>query len=358
MKLSKRFVIYLLLPLVGGCSDDENATQAFDREAILVNAADQLIIPSYQAFQQRATTLHQQAEALIAAPSEANVIATRSAWQAAKLQWKAAEVYRFGPIEQLALTTAIDRWPASATGVEQAVAGYDGDATYLEGVGSNRRGLPAIEYLLYHADATQIARELQDERRREYLRLLTGALVEHTSAILQCWQHDYRDAFIANIGNEADASTTLLANQLIFLLEVVKNNKVGEPAGLTSTRGPAPDRVESPYAAVSLECIQANVDALEATFTGGEGVGFDDYLDALAIRDENSESLSELIQQQFEVVRTSLQRMDAPLSSTVLDEPQAVEQLYADLQRLNGLLKADMMSQLGLLVVFSDSDGD
>nr|WKN35398.1 imelysin family protein [Tunicatimonas sp. TK19036] len=358
--MRKSFVgllLFAVLPL--SCTEDNGEVEdQFDRGRILENVASNLIVPAYQDFASKTAALVQDVASFTAEPSSVTLNDAKSAWKEATLSWKTAEAFNFGPVDQLTLETSIDLWPTSASGIEQAVENYNGADTYLDGIGSNRKGLPAIEYLLYHADEAQVVEEFADQKRADYLNLLAQALSEHASTVLDAWENGYEETFIANTGNDANASTTLLANEMIFLLETVKNYKVATPLGLRTLSDPLPDQVESRYAKISLELIEANLKVVEEIFTGQEGRGFDDYLNALNIDDGEGNALSIIIFQQIQKSQQSLSAIDEPLQDAVLNKKGAVEQLFVDLQELTVLLKNDMMSRLGLLVIFSDNDGD
>jgi predicted lipoprotein len=317
-----------------------------------------LIIPAYNDFEDETTSLQQTIETFTSQPTEDKLVLAQNAWKAAKLSWKKAEAFNFGPIDQLAIETSIDLWPTTANGIEEAIQNYDGSATYLESIGSNRKGLPAVEYLLFHADNAQVINEFADQHRKDYLELLTQALAENAATLVGEWENGYKNTFIRNTANNANASTTLLSNEMIFLLETVKNYKVATPLGLRTLSDPLPDQVESLYAGISLDLIEENLNVIESIFTGKDGQGFDDYLDALNIDDGEGHSLSTTIRQQIEKSRQSLDVIKDPLQEAVLNQKEEVEQLFIDLQELTVLMKNDMMSRLGLLVIFSDNDGD
>ncbi|MEQ9440598.1 MAG: imelysin family protein [Cyclobacteriaceae bacterium] len=351
--------LILLLVLSFGCSEDNGGVDdEFDRGQILENIANNLIVPAYRDFADKTDALVQNMTVFTTQPSTDNLATVKNAWKAATLSWKTAEAFNFGPVDQMTLETSIDLWPTSANGIEESIQNFNGSDTYLQGIGSNRKGLPAIEYLLFHADETQIINEFTDQHRAAYLSLLSHALNDHAGTLLNAWENGYKNTFITNIGNDANASTTLLSNEMIFLLETVKNYKVATPLGLRTLSDPLPDQVESRYAGISLDLIEANLNIIENVFTGQDGRGFDDYLDALNIDDGEGNSLSTTISQQIEKSHQSLEAINDPLENAVLTQQEAVEQLFIDLQELTVLMKNDMMSQLGLLVIFSDNDGD
>ncbi len=351
------FIMLMALPF--SCSEDTpEVNDEFDREGILDNVATNIIVPAYQDFSEKTEFLQQKTETFLAQPTAQTLEEVRNAWIAAKLSWKSGEAFNFGPVEQLALETAIDLWPTNASGIEEAIQNYNGAATYMEAIGSDRKGLAAVEYLLFHADQTQIVGEFAAENRKAYLNLLVQTLADHASKLLGEWENGYESTFISNTGNNANASTTLLSNEMIFLLETVKNYKVATPLGLRTLSDPLPEQVESLYADLSLDLIRENLKIMESIFTGKAGQGFDDYLDALDIDDGQGNALSAKILQKFTKSHQSLDAIDGPLQVAVLEQKEAVEQLFIDLQELTVLLKNDMMSRLGLLVIFSDNDGD
>ncbi|MEM9896443.1 MAG: imelysin family protein, partial [Bacteroidota bacterium] len=158
-------------------------------------------------------------------------------------------------------------------------------------------------------------------------------------------------------GNDAGASTTRVANAMIQHVEVLKNFKLEIPLGLKTNSDPLPNMVESPYAGLSSQLIIANLDAIEKTFTGGEGQGFDDYLNQLDISSSDDENLTDAILLKIDQCRSLAQGID-DLSEAVATRQKQSLDLLQSLKDLTTLMKADMMSQLGIILTFSSNDGD
>lgn len=354
--------IYLLsmaFALLSGCSEEEGKRDNFDRALILTNVSANIVLPSYRDFKERIQDLEESVDAFLNAPSENSLAIARSSWTLAKLSWMNAEIFNFGPVDNLAVETGIDLWPTSTSGIESAIDAYNGSPDYLTGIGSNKKGLPAIEYLLFHDTGTKIATEFSNaEKRSAYLKLLVGQLGSDIEAVIDSWEASYQTQFDFNVGNDANSSITLLANEMIILVEKIKNYKIGGPLGITSGSDPLPAEVESRFAHLSLECISRNLNSIESVFTGNQGSGFDDYLDELNIEGMNGKSLSVQITDQIEKTRASLTAISLPLEEAIFDQQDEVEQLFINLQTLTVYMKTDMMSRLGLLVTFSDNDGD
>jgi len=353
----RRIIPGVLVLFSLSCSENEDKKR-FDQTQLLTNLSQNVIIPAYQSHLANVEILKVKVAGFTTALTVQSLADAKSAWLTAALSWKRAEIFNFGPVDDLSIETTMDFWPVSTTGIENSVADYDGSSEYLEGIGSNKKGLAAIEYLLFHADAESVLTEFSDEKRREYLNLLSEDLTDQIDNLLQVWVTSYVDEFAANTGNDSRASAVLVANQLLILLDEVKNSKLGAPAGALSGSGPRPDLVESLFAGNSMEMIRANLDAIELVFTGGTGTGFDDYLSAYPRRTDGSEPLHEIIKLQLEKCREEADFISIPLEEAVNTQAFQVEQLITDLTLLNAYLKTDMMSRLNLVITFTDNDGD
>lgn len=354
MNLIKKISIVTLASfLITACSGNN-----FDRSEILKNVTSNLIMPTYENFDQTTNSLHSASQAFTENPSPETLAKLNEAWELSIKTWKRAEVYNFGPVESLVLVTAIDRWPTSERGIEQAIEEYDGSDETLVRIGSNRKGLPAIEYLLFHDEASVILEEFSDSNRRAYLNLLTEALTQHSSEILEEWNSGYADDFIKKTGNEADAGITLLANELGYILQKVRMEKIEIPFGSQTEGIPRLQMLESVYANISKELIRENLISAQQTFNGGEGNGFDDYISALGIEDENGELLSKAINREYEHAFQILDSIDGSLEDAILNQKPTVQKLIDCINQLYIYANVDMISQLGILTVFSDNDGD
>lgn len=354
MNTFKKITIAVFLALLLMSCSGSN----FDRSLILENITNNLIIPTYEDFSLTTESLYSASLTFTEHPSPEALAELKSAWEQSIKTWKRAEVYNFGPVESLVLVTAIDRWPTSERGIEQTIEQYDGSDDYLIRIGSNRKGLPAIEYLLFHADESVILDEFSNEDRKAYLNLLTGALTEHSSAILEEWNSGYAEEFMSKTGNQADSGITLLANELGYILQKVRMEKIEIPFGAQTEGTPRLQMLESVYANISKELIRENLISAQQTFNGGQGSGFDDYISALGIEDKNGELLSEAINQEYEHAYRILGSVDGPLEDAILYQKSTVQELIESINQLYIYTKIDMISQLGILTVFSDNDGD
>jgi uncharacterized protein len=355
MRISQIFQSIVILS-VFSCSETEHK-KPFDQTPLLTNFSQNIIIPAYQDHLSNVETLETKVNNFIATLTVESLTEARSAWQTAALSWKRAEIFNFGPVDDLSVETAMDFWPVSTTGIESSVTAYDGTSTYLDGIGSNKKGLAAIEYMLFHAGQETIINEFAEEKRREYIALLMAELSDRIEGLLLTWVTTYADQFVESTGTDSRASAVLVSNQMLILIEDVKNYKLGTPFGMSSGT-PHPELVESPFAGYSMEMIRANIEAIEMVFTGGTGAGFDDYLNAYPRKSDGNESLTMVIEKQILKCKVASAAITVPLEEAITTQGYQVEELITDLTVLNAYLKTDMMSRLNLVVTFTDNDGD
>jgi uncharacterized protein len=71
----------------------------FDKAAMLIHYADDLIIPGYLAMQQQLELLHDAAEACLAAPNATTQAALKTAYTNTHLQYERIAAFQFGPAE-------------------------------------------------------------------------------------------------------------------------------------------------------------------------------------------------------------------------------------------------------------------
>jgi predicted lipoprotein len=329
----------------------------FDRKPILLNLSDSLIIHSYEAVIEKVNAFDAVMLKFKASPSQADLELLQEAWLNLALSWKTAEAFNFGPIQDLLIASTIDYIPVDTSSIIVAVAAYKGQQEYLLSQGSNKKGIAAIEYIVYEKAGDLLIKN-DNERYVAYLSLLSDDIKVKMQQVLAAWTDGYRQEFVNSTGDAAGSALTLVSNQMVFLVERVKYLKLGGPMAKTDLSTSSPDKVEAPYSHASLQLLKQNVQALKIIFNGSEGIGLDDYLQSLNIKDATGLLLSEKINSQFDAVIAKIDALDTDLQQAIKNKEPQLDGLYLEVLNLSILLKSDMMSQLGFLMVFSDNDGD
>ena len=81
-------------------------------------------------------------------------------------------------------------------------------------------------------------------------------------------------------------------------------------------------------------------------------------LNALDIKDNEGKLLSHKINAQFDLLLELTDDEKHKLIDLIQEDPEKLDQIYLQIINLSILFKTDLMSQLGLITTFSDSDGD
>lgn len=337
----------------------------FTRRAMLEDIGYGVILPLHERFVQETAVLRDAIYAFEASPSEETLVVMQDAWKVAAATWKQAEFLDFDGL----IFGRVYHWPAETEFVERLIAepSYVLDEEFIITRGSFAQGLPIIEYFIFddkQSDAAIVARftdaEL-GERRLQYL-VATGELLHGTATkLLAFWspqEKDYLSVFVAadEAANEPQGSINALANKMIEQLEGIGKVKLAQPAGFLDPEAEV-GIVEAPFSHQSADHIVQNLRGFEQLFTGGDGFGFDDYLDFLEAG-YGDEPLSVAIKTQIEAAIVAIERIEQPLETAVVENPEAVLLAYEELNRLVRLTKTDMANHMGLVITFEDADSD
>ena len=205
----------------GGTSAATYALGSTDANAFKYDAKPQvdayidLVYSSYEKAADDAKLLALAVDAFLAAPAGETLAAARKAWVAARPAYLKTEAFRFydGPIEKV--EGEINSWPMNEAYIDYVEGKPDSgiindpkfklDVDGLEGVNQKQDeadvtiGWHAIEFLLWGQDLSAdgpgnrpftdyIAGQGNNDRRREYLKLVTGQLAHELHELEEAWE--------------------------------------------------------------------------------------------------------------------------------------------------------------------------
>ena len=353
---------------IAACKKDENKVD-FDREVMLQNIGENLVVPAYDSLKIEVGQLSASTAAFTANPDSIQLAELQQAWKNALLAWQKASAYELGPAEQEVLRSSLNTFPTDTIQIQSNVQ----SGTYNLGTADNidAKGFPALDYLLFGLAESnalilnQYTTDSSAANRKAYLEALVSEIKTKTDAVAQAWSPtggNYLATFISKNGTDIGSSTGQLVNQLNFDLEIIKNAKIGIPLGKKTLGTPMPEKVEGYYSGMSVIFASEQLKALENIYlgrdlSGSEGKGFDDYLEALDAK-HNGNPLNTTIKTQFTSARQALNAVPDPLAGTILTNPAIVDKAYVEIQKLVVLLKSDMPAALGVSITYQDNDGD
>ncbi len=352
MKAQKRLsIIGILAVLILGtavsCKPDPDPTPEFDKAALLENIADNQILPALEDFDAKINTLEADYLAMQANPDMQTLETVQNSWKEAYISWQTIKIYNFGPSRDYALKGSIGTFPTDPTKIEDNIA----SGSYNLGTASNTDaiGLTALDYLLYKPF---VVNDLSNPAYLQYGLDVIQKMQTEVAAVKSQWG-SYRNTFVTSTGTETTSSFSEFVNEFNRDYELAKNAKVGIPIGKQSLDIAMPEYVEARYSGISLELLEANIIALRNAYTGGDGVGFDDYLLHL----DRSE-LNNTINANFGGILSKIDTFSGTMEENISSNWSDLNDLYTLLQGQVVYLKTDMTSAFGVLITYQDNDGD
>lgn len=378
--MKKIFATLLILSLIWACSsevdqpfagtpDEENEVEvSFERGPMLTNWADNIIIPSYEAFSVEMSTLNISFENFKTDASTSNLVAFREAWLSAYKVWQRAAMFELGPAEAVDLRFSLNTYPTDTDKID----GHVVSGTYDLTLSSNRdaKGFPALDYFINGLDVNDEAivskfNGADKDALIEYVETVLTDMRTRSDEVLDDWKGDYRETFVSNDGSSATASVDRFVNDYIFYFEkFLRAGKMGIPLGVFSG-SPLPGNVEAFHQSdvsniLFLEGFSAVQDLFNGKHYGSSttGVSLASYLDNLNTVKEG-EDLNAVINNQFDKARELVTALSA-FRSEIEDNSPPTNMLlaYDEVQRIVPLLKVDMVSAMSISIDFVDADGD
>ena len=367
----KKFLsIVFLLVLINACSSNDEVEDPislvddFDRGSMLTNLSDNIIIPSYEGFAVKMTSMKDAGQTFIASPNQNSLEQFRASWLDAYKSWQRVEMFNIGKAEELQYSYYMNVYPLTISDVENNIVngGYDLNSVNNQ----DAQGFPALDYLLYGIadnDSALIAMYSTGSDASKYSNYVNAILNQMdrlTQEVLTDWKNSYKNTFINSKSNTATSSLNKLVNDFIFYYEKgLRANKIGIPAGIFSS-SPLPNKVEAFFRKdISKELVLDALQAVEDFFNGkhfngnSTGESFKSYLLYL---DRNDIYVS--TRDQFNAARLEINNLSNNLSDQVITDNSKMTRAYDELQKAVVLLKVDMLQAFSINIDYVDADGD
>ncbi len=334
------------------------------REQVVATWVEALAVPGHRAFADAAAALAERSAAACAddAPRGADIDAARDAWRAARSRWKALDVFGIGPYDAYPdrLGPHIDFRPLRVERIEARLADPP-TADDIDDVGAAERGLPAIEFLLWGAEAPWPG------ARCQYLVAATADTARLAEALRVAWTDDFAGQLLAPDGDpyaDSEAVFGALLNRMGDLILVIRDDRLGRPLGDKAGGVPQPQLVESPFSDRSLDDIRDALDTVWAMYAGAPGrPGLAAMPQVLARRAVDEASTVEVnvdarFRRAYAEARVALDGISSPLAEAVVESPARVRAAIAALGQLQTVIQVDLTGVLAVQLAFGSGDGD
>ena len=371
MRFLKLFSCLALFTGLAACNNDNSSSEIdkqnseFDRKAMLTNIGRNVIMANYEDFASEAKNLQEATRAFTNEPTTNSLEDVRKTFKRAYKAWQYVTPYSFGPAQRMALRDNMNTFPTDTSGIKERIR--NGNKSW--GPYDNAtKGFPALGYLLFEpSSASATVSTYQGKagaKRAAYLKAVVDDIAKQSQDVLQQWKpagSNYVETFSNATANDKGSSLALMVNQLNYDFEIIKDEKLGIPAGKKSMGKTFPRKAEGYYSELSIPLMKANLNSIENLFLGrydgNNGLGLDDHLDELD-SERKGKPLSDVITDQFEQVRSNLSSIPRPLSEQVKQGHPKIDQSFSAIKKQIVFIKTEMPAELGVRITYQDNDGD
>lgn len=370
MIFNRSLYLLILLLIASGCVKEpeaggDNLVDTFDRSAMLENLADQYIIPAYQNYLQTIQDFETALTHFENNPTLGALDTLRNEYFEGVTAWEQVSFLNFGPAEIIVLREQSNVYPADTSLINSNISSGSYDLAVTTNFSA--KGWQTLDYLLFkHYDLQDAYNYFNDANVINYTKDLVDDLLFNTSYVVNQWS-TFRSTFINNSASNANGSAVSeIMNMTISHYETnIRKGKIGIPVGVFNgfTQQPMPQHTEGLYSKMKLQLANQAVKAYQNFLNGKsfvnqtDGLGLLDYakyVDATI----DGKPLADAINQQFEKIKAVNNLATSSWSDFVLSNPPVSQEIYLEYQKLIPLLKIDLTSALGVIIVYQDNDGD
>lgn len=358
-------------------------TVPFDRNVLLGQFADEVILPSVRDFANRAADLASATRVWAGFLTESNREAAQGAWTSAMASFQFLEPMQFGPAGSasmfaggLGIRDEIYSWPTvNYCAVDQVTVDGDFNAgDFFQSKLVNVYGLDALELLLFRPGAANACSPRIDinrdgtwndlvasgrlaQNQADYAVVVAEGVLQQAEFLRNSWEPSdgnfaatLRDAGRGSsvYGSAKEAFDEIFA--AFFVVDTYfKDVKLALPAGITPecSAEVCPEYVELPFSRNSKLALVANLDGLVAIFAG-EGTsngGFVWYLE-----DVGAAALGARMSDQLSKARSAVGSIPGSLTDALTSDPASVITAFTELQLFTTDMKSEFVSVLNFAV--------
>ena len=351
MSIKQTFYFSTLITLLitFSCSDssdsNENLVDNFDRQSILENVTDNIILPAFEDFNAKTAQLEESVTLFSNTRNLTNLETVQSHWVEAYKSWQHVEMFNIAKAEEVYFLQKMNTYPASVSRIENNIntGSYDLDTNNNNWAA---QGFPALDYLLFgladtNSNSLIFYQNNENLAYLNYLQAIASQMLQVTDMVHQDWIAT-RDAFVSSSENTATSSLNMLTNDFIYYFEKgLRTNKFGIPAGVFSANNTRSANVEAFFKG----------QAYNSTTIGPSLKSYLDYMT------ENS-TISAAIITKFTDSEQLISMLDDNFAFQVTSNNNLMVDVFNKLQEGVVLLKTDMLSALSISVDYIDADGD
>ena len=375
MKTLKIFIsISILSIFIISCSsssDDEQSTiPEFDRSAVLINYADNIILPRLNNFKSSVDYLKESGDAYVDSPDMTTYTELHNSWLEAYINWQYVEMFNIGKAEEIMFFSKTNTYPVNEGRIQENINNQKTDLSNPNDWSC--QGFPGLDYMIHGIANTEneiINQYIQNPLNGKYLKVVLNELNNNTDLVLNDW-NTYRNTFVNSIENTATSAFNMLTNDFVYYFEKgLRTNKIGIPSGVFSNN-PLSNKVEAYYSSkngiedVSRDLIENALNAVDLVFQGKSsnqspvGPSFKTYLDFIKANNVSADDIGSIVVNKIQTANQKILDLNKNFINQVENDNGKMLAAFDALQTIVVNLKTDMLSLFNVAVDYTDADGD
>ena len=375
MKTLKIFIsISILSIFIISCSsssDDEQSTiPEFDRSAVLINYADNIILPRLNNFKSSVDYLKESGDAYVDSPDITTYTELHNSWLEAYINWQYVEMFNIGKAEEIMFFSKTNTYPVNEGRIQENINNQKTDLSNPNDWSC--QGFPGLDYMIHGIANTEneiINQYIQNPLNGKYLKVVLNELNNNTDLVLDDW-NTYRNTFVNSIENTATSAFNMLTNDFVYYFEKgLRTNKIGIPSGVFSNN-PLSNKVEAYYSSkngiedVSRDLIENALNAVDLVFQGKSsnqspvGPSFKTYLDFIKANNVSADDIGSIVVNKIQTANQKILDLNQNFINQVENDNGKMLAAFDALQTIVVNLKTDMLSLFNVAVDYTDADGD
>ena len=333
-----------------------NDNSGLDRQPMLINYADNYIMPAYADMLSKLQDLKTAIETFNATPTQQSMQSASNAWRTAYMVWQKVDLLEFGPAFDASLRSFINTYPVTLSKLDANITSGSYD---LEAFGNkDAQGFPSLDYLLNGIALDKYTSDAQAQNRKQYLLAVVNKMIEKVTKVKNDWVA-YRNTFVNSTSTDVNSSLSIMVNNFVLYYErYLRGGKIGLPVG-AMTGVAKPELVEAYYSQdLSKNLAAEALKNVIAFYKGATGESMKTYLAALGTKDDNGVLMADVIETELQQALAAVGNLNGPLATAVQNDRATVLKAYDEIQQVVPLLKVDMVSAFSISITYTDNDGD
>jgi predicted lipoprotein len=340
--MRRPLILLALLPLMlAACGGDKDTS----REDVMQKLSSDVILPTYE----RAASSSKELEAAVAAActTPASVKTATDTLQRARLDWKRAEAVFLGPVMDKRTDAYVD-YKVDTADVERLATGASPTTLDADAVGkriaADQRGYGALEYLL-------TSPRISEPRGCQYAKSIAKVAADQQQQALDAWKSPQGDkqAYKDFVSGEPTMALDDLVNDSINVLRAISDLELRAATGRNGGAGD-PTAIKEGALLDGTAAVRARVEGVEAAILGtGTNAGISELL---------TTDTSAQLRKTIDDTKRALDGVTGSLRTASQQDKEKVAAVAERVDAVRRILATEVISQLGIALGFSDSDGD